>query len=36
VYFNEPISMLQKVAEMMNNENLMAKAAEASDPLLRL
>ena len=36
VYFNEPISMLQKVAEMMNNEKIIEMAAYQSDPLLRM
>ena len=36
VYFNEPISMLQKVAEMMNNEKIIKEAANQTDPLKRL
>lgn len=36
VYFNEPISMLQKVCEMMQNERLVTEAANQTDSLLRL
>lgn len=36
VYFNEPISMLQKVGEVMQNEEVIAQAAEQPDSLLRL
>ena len=36
VYFNEPISMLQKVSEIMEYESLIVKAAEEHDQLKRL
>ena len=36
VYFNEPISMLQKVAEIMQFEHLVSTAAEQTDQLKRL
>jgi oxysterol-binding protein 1 len=39
VYFNEPISMLQKVSEMMEYEHLLAKASSpefARLPIMRL
>lgn len=36
MYFNEPISMLQKVAEMMGNEQILEDAAQQTDPLLRM
>ena len=36
VYFNEPIGMLQKVSEFMGNHDLLDKAAQESDSLLRL
>jgi oxysterol-binding protein 1 len=36
VYFNEPLSMLQKVTEIFQNEYLLSKAAEQEDPLLRM
>jgi hypothetical protein len=36
VYFNEPISMLQKVSEIMEYESLLVKADQESDSLMRL
>ena len=36
VYFNEPISMIQKVAEILEYENLVMKAANEPDPAMRL
>ena len=36
VYFNEPISMLQKIWETMQHESLLSKAAKQKDSLLRL
>ena len=39
VYFNEPISMLQKVAEIMDYENLLERAVQpdmAKHPIKRL
>ena len=36
VYFNEPISMLQKVSEIMVNSDLMEKASAEKDSLMRL
>ena len=36
VYFNEPISMLQKVGEMMQNESVLAEGARQKDSLKRL
>lgn len=36
VYFNEPISMLQKVSEIMEYENLLVKGDADSDSLKRL
>lgn len=36
VYFNEPLSMLQKVGEIMQNEEVISGAAEQTDSLLRL
>lgn len=36
VYFNEPISMLQKVCEIMENEQLLVKANRDPDPYRRL
>ena len=36
VYFNEPISMLQKTAELMEFDGLLKKASETQDPMLRL
>ena len=36
VYFNEPLSMLQKIAEVFQNEDLLSEAAEKEDSLLRL
>lgn len=36
VYFNEPLSMLQKTAELMCHDHLMKKAYETQDPILRL
>eukprot|EP00826_Nyctotherus_ovalis_P061188 TRINITY_DN8682_c0_g1_i3.p1 TRINITY_DN8682_c0_g1~~TRINITY_DN8682_c0_g1_i3.p1 ORF type:complete len:384 (+),score=87.19 TRINITY_DN8682_c0_g1_i3:1356-2507(+) len=36
VYFNEPISMLQRIAEMMENEELLLIADKETDSLRRL
>lgn len=36
VYFNEPLSMLQKVAEIMDYEDLLVKANRSKDDLERL
>lgn len=36
VYFNEPISMLQKVSEVLEYENLLMKAVKEQDPARRL
>lgn len=36
VYFNEPLSMLQKVGEIMQNEDVICEAADQTDSLLRL
>jgi len=36
VYFNEPISMLQKVAEVFDCEELLQKAGKAQDPVMRM
>jgi hypothetical protein len=36
VYFNEPISMLQKVSEVMEYESLVMKAAKEKDPAIRM
>lgn len=36
VYFNEPISMLQKGGEAMEYEELLVKANNCDDPLLRI
>jgi len=36
VYFNEPISMLQKVSEIMEYESLLVKASDEEDQLKRL
>jgi len=36
VYFNEPLSMLQKLAEMMEYQNLIVQANNTEDPVLRL
>jgi len=36
IYFMEPITMLQKVAEFLEYENLLKKAATQTDSLLRL
>lgn len=36
VYFNEPISMLQKVSEIMEYESLLVKASDEEDSLKRL
>lgn len=36
VYFNEPLSMLQRSCEFMRNEELMSKAAEETDSLMRI
>lgn len=36
VYFNEPISMLQRVCEVMVNEELLTKASQQKDSMLRL
>lgn len=36
VYFNEPLSMLQKISEIFQNEHLLSQAAEQEDSLLRL
>lgn len=36
VYFNEPVGMLQKISEMMINNDVLNKAAAEKDPLMRL
>jgi hypothetical protein len=36
VHFNEPLSMLQKISEIMEYENLLVLANNESDPYLRL
>jgi len=36
VSFNEPISMLQKTAEMMDYQDLLVQAGKLNDPALRL
>jgi hypothetical protein len=36
VYFNEPLSMLQRIAEIMENEDLLVKANTQSDSLRRM
>jgi oxysterol-binding protein-related protein 3/6/7 len=36
VYFNEPLSMLQKTGEVLQNEHLISKAAEEEDSLMRM
>lgn len=36
VYFNEPLSMLQRSCEFLRNEDLLHKAADTKDSLLRL
>lgn len=36
VHFNEPISMLQKTAEIMEYQDLLVKANREDDPVLRL
>jgi hypothetical protein len=36
VYFNEPISMMQKVAEIMEYTDLLKKADESDDPQMRM
>jgi oxysterol-binding protein 1 len=36
VYFNEPISMLQKVSEIMEYESLLVKASDEEESLKRL
>lgn len=36
VYFNEPISMMQKVAEIMEYTDLLNKADQTDDPLMRM
>lgn len=36
VYYNEPISMLQKIAEIMEYQQLLVKANKTKDPVLRM
>lgn len=36
MYFNEPLSMLQKICEMMRYDYLLEQAAAQQDSLLRL
>jgi hypothetical protein len=36
VYFNEPFSLLQKLAEVMQQDHLMDKASKTEDPMLRI
>ena len=36
VHFNEPVSMLQKTAEIMEYQDLLVKANRCDDPVLRL
>ena len=36
VYFNEPLSMLQKISECMEYESLLEEASESDDPAFRM
>lgn len=36
VYFNEPLSMLQKVTEIMEYSDLLTKAANCEEPMERM
>lgn len=36
VYFNEPVSMVQKVAEIMEYQNLLNEANRTEDPARRI
>jgi hypothetical protein len=36
VYFNEPISMVQKVAEIMEYQDILVRADKSQDPIERL
>ena len=36
MYFNEPLSMLQRMLEVMKNEDLMDQAVMQKDSMLRL
>jgi hypothetical protein len=36
VYFNEPLSFLQKFAEQMEHAHLLTKADQTADPMMRM